>query len=121
MDNPGSSLMFKPDPTAKVVFIMIHKDLSCGVLQEYPYPTPRFDIHRLPSGKYTQWRVQLEFDPDLGFNDAITARTDVLNYMLSAPRYIDTTNIMTVRKSVSKLLMHWAEMFPQGVTEMEPI
>lgn len=109
--------MFKPDPTAKVVFYAIKKDLSAGVLDNYPYSTPVFEILRIPCEDGTQWRVELKFE--IGFTDAMTSRADVLNYMLRAPGYIDTTNAMTVRTSVSKLLMHWAEVFPEGVPDSE--
>lgn len=109
--------MFKPDPTAKVVFYAIRPNLSSGVLDHYPYPTPRFDVERLPVQKGAQWRVNLVLEPKLGFTDNMTSRSDVLGFMLRAPRYIDDTNAATVRASVTKLLMHWAEMFPTGVPD----
>lgn len=107
--------MFKPDPTAKVVFYTIKKDLSAGVLDNYPHPTPVFEILRIPCEDGTQWRVEIKFD--IGFTDAMTSRSDVLHFMLRAPAFLDTTSASTVRASVSKLLMHWAEAFPDGVPD----
>lgn len=109
--------MFKPDPTAKVVFHVMRKDLVCGVLENYPHQTPRFDIERLPQEKKSEWRVSLFMDPDLGFTDTMTSRSDVLGYMLRAPRYVNVESASTVRESVTRLLMHWAEMFPNGVPD----
>lgn len=109
--------MFKPDPTSKVVFYVIRKDLTSGVLDQYPFPTPRFDIERLPADRDPTWRVSLHLESELGFTDNMTSRSDVLGFMLLAPKYINLSSAATVRASVTKLLMHWAEMFPFGVPD----
>lgn len=113
----------------RVVFHVLQHEHYCAVLEGYPYPTPVFRIRRDPAGSETpsegeqkphgRWRVEIEYD--LRFTPEMFAHTDVLEYMVEAPSYIEQDTITEVRTSVSKLLLYWAARFPKGIPEKKAV
>lgn len=106
----------------KVVFHVLESEHYCGVLEGYPHPTPVFRIKRLYGpdnglGGPVERRWQVEIEYDVSFTPAMFAHTDVLEYMVEAPSYIEQGDIKEVRQSVTKLLLYWAARFPKGIPE----
>ena len=100
---------------AKPVFHAVRAGHFVAVLESYPYATPSFDIRRYPSDGEPLWKVTPEYI--VGFTDAMLERADVMSFMIQASQFIDTTNIATVRDTVSRALVHWSKTFPRGVPD----
>lgn len=100
---------------AEPVFHLLGDGVYAAVLEQYPFPTPAFHIKKLKTDGDSLWRVSISYD--LGFTENMTQRSDVLEFMIQAQAFIDTSSISTVRDTVARLLYHWAKLFPQGVPD----
>lgn len=109
-------MILSSETYAKPVFHILGPDKYAAVLESHPYATPTFNIQKYPMEKDSEWRVSIEYD--IGFTDNMLQRADVLEYMLQAPRFIDTTSVSTVRDTVTRLLEHWTKLFPRGVPDV---
>lgn len=98
-----------------VVFHLVKQDVAFAVLEKYPYPFPLFKLQRLDMENGAEWRASIEYEN--GFTDNMLQRSDVLTFMVLAPGHIETETTQGMRTSVSKLLLHWAEVFPRGVPD----
>lgn len=97
------------------VFHVLENGVYAAVLESHPYPTPTFHIKRLATDEDPIWRVTVDYD--IGFTENMLQRADVLEYMIQAPQFIDTTDIKTVRDTVTRLLRHWSKLFPRGIPD----
>ena len=98
---------------AEPVFHILADGVYAAVLEKYPFPTPTFTITRQSSSPEAIWKVDISFD--IGFAEDMVRRTNVLEYMIQAQMFIDTTCIKSIRDGVHRLLLHWCKLFPNGV------
>ncbi len=108
-------MILSSESHAKPVIHVIHMNQFAAALEQYPYPTPVFIIERLPTDGPSHWRVQANYD--VRFTENMKQRSDVLGYMIQAQAFVDTTDISTVRDTVTRLLVHWSKLFPQGIPD----
>lgn len=100
---------------AEPVFHVLANGVYGAVLEKYPFPTPTFTIIKRRTPTETIWKVDVSFD--IGFTEKMLQRTDVLEYMIQAQMFMDTTSIKTIRDKVNRLLTHWCKLFPNGVPD----
>lgn len=101
---------------SKPVFHVIGNGHYAGVLENFPFPTPVFEIKRLKTDDNPIWRFDVKYD--IGFTEDMLQRSDVLEYVIQAQQFVDTTNITTIRDTVTRLLVHWSKLFPRGVPDV---
>lgn len=109
-------MILSTETFAKPVFHLLKGGSFAAVLESFPYATPTFVIQRLPTDAEPIWRVTANYD--IGFTENMLKRTDVLNYIVQAQQFVDTTNAATVRDTVGRLLVQWAKLFPRGVPDV---
>lgn len=109
-------MILSSESFAKPVFHLIKDGHWAAVLESFPHPTPVFQIQRLPTDEEPIWRVNATYE--IGFTENMLCRTDVLEYMVQAQQFVDTSNKSTVLDTVSRLLVHWAKLFPRGVPDI---
>lgn len=109
-------MILSSETYAKPVFHVLREGEYAAVLESFPYPTPIFKITRLNTDTEPIWRVLPEYT--MGFTENMLARTDVMEYMIQASQFVDTTNIQTVRDTVCRLLVDWSRRFPRGVPDV---
>lgn len=100
---------------ATPVFHVLGEGKSAAVLEGTPYPTPVFYIDRLPTDGKSLWRVKIDYS--IGFSENMLQRSDVLEYMIQAQQFIDTSSFKAVRDSVTRLLQYWKTKFPRGIPD----
>lgn len=108
-------MLLSSETHAVPVFHVLGEGLVGAVLEDYPYATPTFVIRRLPTDTQPLWRVDVKYE--IRFTENMLQRTDVLAYMIQAQSLIDTSDIRSVRDTVSRLLVHWSKLFPRGVPD----
>lgn len=109
-------MILSSETFASPVFHVISGGHYAAVLESFPYPTPTFVIKRLRTDSSPMWRITASYD--IGFTENMLKRTDVLNYIVQAQQFADTSDVRTVRDTVTRLLVHWAKLFPRGVPDV---
>lgn len=100
---------------AEPVFHILADGVYAAVLEKYPFPTPTFTITKQRTSSESIWKVEISFD--IGFTEDMLNRTDVLEYMIQAQMFVDTSSIKTIRDTIHRLLLHWCKLFPSGVPD----
>lgn len=89
-----------------------------AMVLEYPgnrHPTPVFHIQKQRTNEGWRWDVKSDFS--IGFTENMLNRVDVIEYMVTANNFVDTTDITTIRDTVHRLLVYWTTLFPNGVPD----
>ncbi len=108
--------MILPSETyGKPVFHVLSESEFAACVEGTPYPTPVFHIKKMKTDTESIWRVTPDYS--VKFTEDMLQRSDVLEYMVQAQQFIDTSNINTVVSTVTRLLNHWCVRFPRGVPD----
>lgn len=100
---------------ASPVFHILGDGKYAAALEGTPYPTPVFYINRLPTSDGSLWRVKPDYS--IGFSENMLQRSDVLEYMIHAQQFLDSSSLKAVRSSVTRLLEYWKKKFPRGIPD----
>lgn len=109
-------MILSSETHSNVVFHRLKDNRWAAVLEQFPYPTPIFVIERLFTDEESLWRVNVKCE--IGFTENMKQRSDVLEFIVQSQMFVDTTSISSVRETVTRLLNHWAKLFPRGVPDV---
>lgn len=100
---------------ASPVFHILGEGKYAAALEGTPYPTPVFYIDKLATDGSSLWRVKVDYS--IGFSENMLQRSDVLEYMIQAQQFIDSSSLKAIRESVTRLLTYWSSKFPRGIPD----
>lgn len=112
---PRCSFKLPTETFAEPVILVLNKDTFAMALEKYPFAAPVFIVTKRRTQGGFEWSAEADYT--IKFTEAMLARTDVTEFIVTANSFVDTSSLQTLRDTVTRLLNHWATTFPQGVPD----